>query len=231
MLNGQTVWAGIFARGGSKGVLKKNLRKINGVSLIERAVKKALATPSVDRVFVSTDCPDIQQKAIQAGAEAPFLRPAELATDDAAELQSWRHMVQYWQTIIGEVPDVFVSIPTVCPLGLPEDIEKTIFALIDSAADIALTVTEDTSREAFLTGKLGADNRFSFLMERTAHRRQDFPEIYKIIALCYATYPAYILATNDITKGHVKGVTIPQERSLDIDTEFDFKLAAFLLET
>lgn len=231
MQNERTIWAGIFARGGSKGVPKKNLREINGVSLIERAVKRALATQCIDRVFVSTDCPDIQKKAIRAGAEAPFLRPQELATDDAAELLSWKHMVQYWKTTIGELPDVFVSVPTVCPLGLPEDIENTISALINSSADIALTVTEDTSRGAFLTGKLSSENEFSFLLEKTAHRRQDFPTIHKIIALCYATYPEYIRVSDDITKGHVKGVTVPEERSLDIDTEFDFKLADLLLKT
>ncbi len=229
MAGSNKTWATVFARGGSKGVVGKNLREINGVSLVERAVRKALITPSIERVFLSTDCPKIRSAGQKAGAEAPFLRPQELSTDEAPELLSWQHMVKYWAENFSQLPDNFVSVPTVCPLGTPNDIERTIQSFLSADADIALTVTEDHSRSAFLTGQVDDDGLFKLFFEKRAARRQDFPRAFKIIALCYVTTPAYVLRSEDLLSGAVKPVSIPQERALDIDTEFEMELAAMLL--
>jgi N-acylneuraminate cytidylyltransferase len=76
----------VFARGGSKGVPGKNLRDVAGKSLLQRAIESSLATPEIGRVIVSTDSDEIAEKATRFGAEVPFIRPADLATDESPEL-------------------------------------------------------------------------------------------------------------------------------------------------
>ncbi len=222
-----TTWACVFARKGSKGILGKNTKLINGRSLIERAVDKAKSVSSVDRVFVSTDCPKISSLAIAAGAEVPFLRPSELSTDESPELLSWKHMVEYWQNEIGQLPDVFVSVPAVCPLAIAEDVANTIDRFVGGKAELALTVTED--RSVYHAGKIEGDS-FEFFLETNKARRQDFPKAYKVVAACYATSPDFILRTKDLRTATISPVPIPIERSIDIDTPFDFTVAENLLK-
>ena len=90
-----SVVAFVFARGGSKGLPGKNLRPLAGKPLIAHAIEHALAVPRIERVIVSTDSTDIAQVARDFGAEVPFMRPAELATDDSPEWLSWRHAVDF----------------------------------------------------------------------------------------------------------------------------------------
>jgi hypothetical protein len=89
--NGPNIVAFIFARGGSKGVPRKNVKLLAGVPLIGHAVKAALAARGVTRCVVSTDDPEIAEVARRYGAETPFMRPPELAADTAPEWLAWRH--------------------------------------------------------------------------------------------------------------------------------------------
>src|SRR3954464_5751595 len=85
----------IFARGGSKGIPRKNLRALCGVSLLARAIRCAKAVPGINRVVVSTDDRQTADAARAEGAEVPFMRPAELSSDSARDWQAWRHAVQF----------------------------------------------------------------------------------------------------------------------------------------
>src|SRR5947209_3702567 len=111
----------IFARGGSKGVPGKNIRALAGRPLIAHAIDAALQTPGLDRVTVSTDDPAIADIARRSGADVPFMRPADLASDTASEWQAWRHAIHELQAQ-GQDFDTFVSVPAVCPLRSPIDI-------------------------------------------------------------------------------------------------------------
>jgi CMP-N-acetylneuraminic acid synthetase len=117
----KSVVAAIFARGGSKGVPRKNLRLINGSPLIAYAIRTALGVRAVSRVVVSTDDLEIAEVARSHGAEVPFMRPAELATDEASEWHAWQHAIKTLEAASGQF-DLFVSIPTVCPLRTSEDV-------------------------------------------------------------------------------------------------------------
>src|SRR5262245_50755532 len=101
----------ICARGGSKGVPRKNLRRLAGKPLIGWAVEIARKCPSLDRVIVSTEDAEIADVARDFGAEVPFFRPDDLARDDSAELLSWQHCLRALAALEGKMPDVLVTIP------------------------------------------------------------------------------------------------------------------------
>jgi CMP-N-acetylneuraminic acid synthetase len=112
------VVAFIFARGGSVAVPRKNVREIAGKPLIGHAIECAQQAKLIDRVMVSTDDDEIADVARQFGAEIPFMRPANLAGSDSAELDAWRHAVEYLRSVeFGPVaPEIFVSVPPTSPL-------------------------------------------------------------------------------------------------------------------
>ena len=134
------VVAGIFARGGSKGVPRKNIRLIAGKPLIAYAIETARNSALIGRVIVSTDDREIAEVAVKYGAEVPFLRPPELAQDDSPEWLAWQHTVRKLHGDTDGTPkwDVFVSVPATSPLRKVEDVDACIGALLAGDADVAI---------------------------------------------------------------------------------------------
>src|SRR5690349_10660690 len=120
-----SVIAFIFARGGSKGIPRKNLRTLGGRPLLAWSIETAAACPEIDRVIVSTDDAEIAEVGRAHGAETPFMRPADLATDTSPEWLSWQHAIRTVRSQSGPF-DLFVSVPTTSPLRRPEDISAAI---------------------------------------------------------------------------------------------------------
>ena len=118
----------IFARGGSKGLPGKNIRPFCGKPLIAWSIDHARAVSRIDRVIVSTDSHEIAEVALAAGAEVPFIRPAELAQDNSSEWLAWRHALNFVRQTDGALPEVMVSIPTTAPLRVPDDIKRCVDA-------------------------------------------------------------------------------------------------------
>src|SRR4051812_30459342 len=116
------VVAFVFARGGSKGLPRKNLQPLAGRPLVAHAIAHGLACPLIERVVVSTDDDDIARVAEAAGALVPFRRPAELASDTAPEWLAWRHAVVTYEELFGTGSiDTFVCLPATAPLRRGED--------------------------------------------------------------------------------------------------------------
>ena len=111
----------IFARGGSKGVMRKNIRPLAGKPLIAYAIEVARASRWIDQVVVSTDDPEIAAVAQHYGAEVPFMRPSELARDDSPEWLAWRHAIRTLGAGQGRAIDVFVCVPATSPLRAVEE--------------------------------------------------------------------------------------------------------------
>ena len=112
----------ICARGGSKGVPRKNLRPLAGLPLIAHTIRCAQACPVFERIVVSTDDHEIMEVAKQYGAEAPFVRPAHLAQDDTSKWLVFRHLVETLEQMTGHRIDVLVDLDTGVPLRQPSDI-------------------------------------------------------------------------------------------------------------
>ncbi|MBU1344866.1 MAG: acylneuraminate cytidylyltransferase family protein [Proteobacteria bacterium] len=227
-----TVFGFIFARGGSKGVKNKNIRLVAGKPLIHYAVETAKKSRFIDRIIVSTDNKDIERSALAAGAEVPFLRPAELASDTSPEWLSWQHAVRTVKDE-GHGFDIFVSIPATSPLRAVEDIDNCIQALVeDDDADGVITVCKAARHPSF-NMIVRDDNGFAALAMPELHgisRRQDVSPMYDITTVAYAARPEFILTASSLFEGKIKAVVVPRERSLDIDTEFDLTMAELMIK-
>lgn len=218
----------VFARGGSKGLPRKNLLPLAGKPLIVHSIDTALALPRVSRVVVSTDDEEIAEISRGAGADVPFLRPPELATDDAPEWLAWQHAIRVLREQ-GEVVDVFLSLPPTSPLRTPEDVNCCLEALAGSQADMVISVREAERNPYFNMVRRDQDGTIRLALEGKFHRRQDAPELFDITTVAYAARADFVLSATRIFDGRVRAVNIPRERALDIDTHFDMLVAEALL--
>lgn len=217
----------IFARGGSKGVPGKNIKLLDGKPLIAHSIDVARSCAGIETVIVSTDDAAIAAAAREYGAEVPFLRPPELATDASPEWLAWRHAIEWVQKDRGDF-DVFLSLPPTSPFRNVQDVELCIRALTeDPTADMAITVKNADRSPYFNMVALDSEGYAGLVIKPTANitRRQDAPAVYDITTVAYAARPSFILKANGIFEGRIKTAKVPPERALDIDTPYDFMLA------
>ena len=221
----------IFARGGSKGLPGKNTKVLGGKSLIVWSIEQARQTAGIERVIVSTDSIEIADLAKKFGAEVPFIRPEELASDSAPEWLSWQHAIRFIEESTGSIPEVFISIPPTAPLRFVSDIEKCIDVYENSDADVVITISETNRSPYFNMVKSNSDGSYALAIDSNLRltRRQDAPELFNVATACYVADPAFILKSTSIFDGRIRAVEIPIERAIDIDTLLDFKIAEMLL--
>lgn len=211
----------IFCRGGSKGVPKKNIKLLGDKPLIAHSIEQALSCKGIDRVIVSTDDNAIADVASKYGAEVPFMRPQELATDSSPEWLSWQHAVNFVQE---QSPfDIFISLPATAPLRNLDDIITCLDSL-DEQTDVVVTVKNASRNPYFnmLTRDQDGYSKRVITPEKIIVRRQDAPEVFDMTTVAYVTRPSFIMKNTSIFDGRLKSVLIPDERALDIDTELDF---------
>jgi N-acylneuraminate cytidylyltransferase len=223
----------IFARGGSKGVPRKNIRPLGGRPLIGHAIEIARESTLIDRVIVSTDDEEIATVAREFGAEVPFIRPAELATDQAPEWLAWKHAAQFLRSEPGgqEIGGL-VSVPATSPLRRLEDVEAAIRAFDPATVDAVLTVREAQRNPYFNMVRVDPDGyaRIVLAGEGGPTRRQDAPPIFDITTVADVAGIDYILSAPSFFTGRIKAVEVPASRSIDVDTEEDLAIAEFLLQ-
>lgn len=219
----------IFARGGSKGVPNKNIKLLDNKPLIEYSINTALKLKGVETIFVSTDSAEIAEVALQSGA-APIIRPSNLAEDETPEWFAWQHAVDWVNNNHGPF-ETFVSLPATSPLRSVGDVTRCVDAL-DNSTDVVVTMTESHRSPWFNIVKKDSDNYLSHVIQSKNKivRRQDVPESFDLTTVAYVTRPNFILKNGSIWDGRVKGVLVPKERAIDIDTEFDFSIAECLLK-
>ena len=227
-----SIVAFIFARGGSKGLPNKNIKILNGKPLIAWSIEHAKAVNRIDRVIVSTDSEEIAEIAREYGAEVPFIRPVNLATDESPEWLSWQHGLKYLKNSDGYLPDLMLSVPTTAPLRDVEDINKVIDEYQGNKTDIVITVTESYRSPFFNIVKKGADGYVDLFIssEKDLSRRQDCPKTFDITTVAYAAKPSFVLEKKNMFEGRVRQVVVPKERSIDIDTLLDFELAEYIFK-
>ena len=223
---GRVVVGAVFARGGSKGVSRKCLREVGGRSLLEIAIGHAQAVERVDRVIVSTDDPDYAAVAESAGAEVPFLRPAELASDVAAEIDAWRHLITHMESR-GKRPDILVTFPVTAPLRIPADVDAALDLFLTSGADLVVTGTPAVRNPYFNMVELSEEGWAKVAVGSSTGiaRRQDAPELWDLTTVTFVADTQYVLETEHLLDGRVALSPVPKERALDIDDEFDLFVA------
>jgi CMP-N-acetylneuraminic acid synthetase len=221
----------ICARGGSKGVPGKNIRPLAGRPLIAWAISQARAVPRVSRVIVSTDSEDIARAAREAGADVPFMRPAELAQDNSAEWLVWRHALTYLKSTDGKYPDALLCVPATAPLRDSSDLERCLDEFEKGVADVVITVTDAHRNPYFNMVTVRSDGDVQLVIPPASAftRRQDTPAVYDITTVGYVARPEFVMTRNGVFEGTVRQVHVPVERALDIDTPLDFKIAECLM--
>lgn len=226
------VYAFIFARGGSKGIPRKNLAKLNGRSLLGWSIASARAVPAISRVFVSTDDEEIAEEARAHGAEVPFMRPAELAGDTSSEFLAWKHAVKEIISREGAF-DVMVSLPTTAPLRAREDVENCIAMLQDNAGtDLVLSVQEASRNPYYNMVELDETKVARIVIGGVpaAAARQKAPAVYDCTTVAYAARPEFVLEADTLFSGCVRAVEVPRLRAIDIDTPLDLEWAEYLVQ-
>lgn len=230
-----SVFAFIFARGGSKGIPRKNLQLLAGVPLIGHSINVAFASEYISKVIVSTDDQEIADVAKEFGAETPFLRPAELAGDKSPEWLSWQHAIKTIQEDKSyPAMDIFVSVPATSPLRSHVDIDNCIELLLQGDADIVVTATSTTRHPCYNMIRINEEGYCEIVMQpgSVVSNRQAVPfQVYDMTTVAYAAKPEYVLSAKTAFEGRVKVVLVPPERAIDIDTDLDLKFAEFLMST
>lgn len=222
-------YAFIFARGGSKGVPDKNIKEMCGKPLIAHSVEIAQNIDAIEKVFVSTEDEKISTIAKAYGADI-ISRPEDLAQDDSPEWLAWQHAIN-WLEKRDDNFDVFISLPATSPLRNNNDISKCL-ASLDKKTDIVVGITE-SNRSPYYNMVKKDDNGFIEIIinnNKFYTRRQETPLIFDMTTVAYVCRPEFIQNSKGIFHGKVKGVDIPIERSLDIDTKLDFEIAEFLMK-
>jgi CMP-N,N'-diacetyllegionaminic acid synthase len=221
------VVATICARGGSKGLPRKNVREFAGKPLIVHSIEQALACPRIQKVYVSTDDDEIARIATGCGAIVPYRRPAELATDGAAKLPVLEHLVQHLEAQ-GEQIATVVDLQPTSPLRTQGDIEAAL--AIANTADLVVTVTEPSHNPYYSLAEVQSDGTLRVSKEAGAVRRQDVPAAWGLNGSIYVWRRAALArAVKDgFWSISIVPSVMPRERSVDIDGEFDFAMAEWL---
>jgi N-acylneuraminate cytidylyltransferase len=220
----------ICARAGSKGLPGKNIRPLNGIPLIGWSIRIANKIDRISRVIVSTDSEEIAKVALEYGAEVPFIRPKNLAMDDSSEWMVWRHAINYLENQEGVNIDGLVVLPTTAPLRSIVDVNNCIDLFEKNEVDSVITVSE-ASRNPYFNMVVNNEKGYTSLViepDEQIIRRQDAPKVYDMCTVAYIVDPEFIKFSNGVFEGKVKSVSIPIERSIDIDTLLDFKIAEYL---
>lgn len=216
--------ATVCARGGSKGLPGKNLRDFDGQPLIARTIAQALACPGIGGVYVSTDDEAIAQAARAAGAQVPYLRPAELATDEAGKLPVIEHLVRHLEGQ-GIRPSTVVDLQPTSPLREAADISAAL-ALRDRAG-LVLSVCEAHDNPYFNLAEARPDGHIVLSKGTGGARRQDMPAVYALNGAIYVWQRAALAqaAAQGLWSVPAVPYVMPRWKSVDIDDLDDFELA------
>jgi len=226
MIDGKSVLAVITARGGSKGVPRKNIRSVAGKPLIAWTIEEAKKSRYVDRLILSSEDMDIVKVAALWGCETPFLRPKELARDDTPGVEPILH-------VLDNLPDEYdyvVLLQPTSPLRQVDDIDGCIKRMREYSAPSCVTVTEVDKSPYWMYEINNASLLIPFLIGREKPlRRQDMPSIYALNGAVYAGESLRVKKMKTFLAPETVAYVMPRERSLDIDTELDMKICEFLL--
>jgi CMP-N,N'-diacetyllegionaminic acid synthase len=225
-----TVLATICARGGSKGVPGKNLRRLLDRPLIAYTIECARACPTVSAIVISTDDDTVARTAEGCGVEVPFRRPADLATDAAGKLPVVLHAARWMEENRGLRPDVVVDLDVTVPLRAPEDVAACVAELVRGGWDAVVTGYEPERNPYFnMVEMTEGGARPVKSPPRRIVRRQDAPRVLSVSAAVFAFRRPFLDRGDYIYDGRVGVVEVPRERAVDIDSEMDFAFTEFLM--
>ncbi len=222
----------IPARGGSKGLPRKNIKSLLGKPLIAWTIEQALASKYLDRVVVSTDDKEIAEISKKYGADVPFIRPKELAEDNAKGIDVVLHAIDWFrENNKRKQYDLIMLLQPTSPLRITEDIDKAIELLFLKEAKAIVSVCE-VDHHPLWVNTLPEDGCMrNFIRQEIMNKnRQELPVFYRLNGAIYLAYCNYLKEQKGFFGDKTFAYIMPRERSIDIDDEIDLKLAEVMME-
>lgn len=221
----------ICARGGSKGVPNKNIRRLAGRPLIAHSIERAKDSGLFEVVAVSSDSDAILEVAQKSGADYQIRRPDDLASDTAAKVPAIRHCLEEAERLSGIRCAVFVDLDATSPLRSVDDIRGAVELL--ESQHVASVITGSPARRSPYFNLVETDDqgraRVSKSLERPVVRRQDAPRCFDMNASIYVWNRDAFLSHPSVFYDDTLLFEMPEARSHDIDTELDFEWVEFLM--
>jgi len=222
----------ILARGGSKGIPKKNIKLLNGKPLIAYTIESALESRIFDELIVSTDSEEIAEISRNYGAKVPFMRPPELAGDEVWSRDALKHAVLECEKIYNKKYDYVIELPCIAPLRKAHHIREAYEKLVKTRADSVTSVTQMGDKHPVRMKRIINDTLQDFCSEYPegeGSRRQDLEPCFIRNGAIYAMTRDCIVNKfsrhGDICRPYI----MDEKSSINIDTILDFKLAEILL--
>ena len=232
MYKGKTVLGLIPARGGSKGLPRKNIKLLLGKPLIAWTIEQALASKYLDRVVVSTNDKEIAEISKKYGADVPFMRPKELAVDKARGIDVVLHTIDWLKENDKQKQyDLLMLLQPTSPLRITEDIDKAIELLFLKEAKAIVSVCE-VDHHPLWANTLPEDGCMkNFIRQEIMNKnRQELLIFYRLNGAIYLAYCKYIEQCRSFIGKDTFAYIMPKCKSMDIDNEVDFKLAQILMK-
>jgi len=219
------VLAVIPARGGSKGIPRKNLKLLAGKPLIAYIIEAALKAKTLDKVMVSTEDEEIAAVAKEYGAEVSFLRPPELARDEISLIPVVKHAMEFWDRQSWRA-DIIVSLQPTSPLTEPQDIDKAVDTMVNTGCDAVVSVCRIEHPHPFRAMKLEEGRLLPLYPEAQKFlQRQDLPPLYASSGAVYVRRREVLenWSGEDFALGEdVRALVMSTEKSIDINSPIDF---------
>ncbi len=224
MIGAEKVLAVITARGGSKGVPRKNLRQVAGKPLIAWTIEAARASRYLDKVVLSSEDDEIMRVAAEWGCEVPFARPANLAQDDTPGIDPVLDA-------LARLPGygLVVLLQPTSPLRSADDIDRAIELCVERHAPACVSVTPATDSPYWMFTMDNAKLQPLLGSSALPERRQVLPQAYSLNGAVYVARPPWLLETKSFLAEGTVAYVMPAERSVDVDEELDLKLVEILL--
>lgn len=228
MFKGKKILAIIPARGGSKGVPRKNIKMLAGKPLIAWTIEEAKQSRFIDRCIISTEDEEIKKVAEIWGGELPFMRPAELAQDDTPGIEPVLHAI----TMIPGY-DFVVLLQATSPLRTMEDIDGAIACCLENDCESCVSMTE-AENSPYWMYRMDEKDRLKPVLEIEAgksYQRQVLPKVYRLNGAVYVASVDFLQRQHDFIGDDTIGYIMPSERSYDIDSLADFEMVELLMKT
>ena len=228
MIGKQRVVALIPARGGSKGIKNKNIVDICGKPLIAYTIEAARQSRYLDRIIVSTDSESIMQVAIKYGADVPFLRPKQLASDTASTLEVVLHLIEYLAKA-GDVYNTLMLLQPTSPLRSTEEIDGALEKYCNNGLKSLVSVSEVTDPPILMRYIVDKTHMENLLSGNSTIRRQDMEKIYRVNGSIYINNIKEIHNETSFKDNEIPYI-MKKEHSVDIDEYVDIERVKFYLK-
>ena len=225
----------IPARGGSKGVPKKNIKLLGGYPLIAYSIAAAKLSEMIERVVISTDSEEIANVARQFGAEVPFLRPAEFAGDRSPDIEFVVHAMDWFQQNEAQVPEYIVHVRTTTPLREPGIVDDAIRQILINKEATSLRSAHPAPESPFKWFLKSKDGWFKGITPNVSNEainnpRQGFPNVYVPDGYVDVLKTSFIATHAGILHGD-KILVFISPVCREVDTPEDFEYLGFELKT